>query len=352
MRMLSRTAVGLIALLVLTWWSNGQETACPPLQAGAFCAFRGHQDMVLDVAFSPDNQLLASSSGDGIVNIWSILDNTLWRSLPQHSAAARAVDFRHDGKLFASAYSNGVVLVWDMSTGQQIRTILATPGLRDMIFSPDGKQLAAASCGEFYNVVECFRGEITIWDPATGNNLHKLSAHDDVIRSIAFSQDGSWLASGSRDDTIILWQRPIYKKIRTFVYNSLPPGPVVMGVNSVAFSPDSKLLAAGAHDRAGNAVKIWEVSSGRLRLTLRGSNSNNSIAFSPDGRFLAAGGSGFIRIWEVATGKEVRLLPLSQLHHPQVVFAIAFSPDGRWLASAESGSYNDVRIWFIGDLNK
>ncbi len=344
--------MGLITLLVLTLWSSGQETACPPLQAGAFCTFRGHQAMVLDVAFSPDNQLLASSSGDGIVNIWSISDNTLWRSLPQQGAAARAVDFRYDGKLFASAHSNGAVLVWDMSTGQPIRTIWATLGVRDMIFSPDGKQLAVASCGEFYNVVECLRGDITIWDPTTGAHLHKLSDHDDLIDSIAFSQDGSWFASGSRDDTIILWQRPTYKKIRTFVYNSLPPSLIMKGVTSVAFSPDSKLLAASAHDRGGNAVKIWEVSTGRLRLILQGSVSNHSIAFSPDGRFLAAGGADFIKIWEVATGKEVRLLPLSQLHRPQVAFSIAFSTDGRWLASAESGFYNDVRIWFVGDLSK
>ncbi|MCL6642001.1 MAG: WD40 repeat domain-containing protein [Candidatus Bipolaricaulota bacterium] len=336
MKMLSRTAavVGLITLLALTLWSSGQETACPPLQAGAFCTFRGHQAMVLDVAFSSDSQLLVSSSGDGIVNIWSIPNSTLWRSLPQRSAAARAVDFRHDRKLLASAYSDGAVLVWDMITGQPVRTIEAATGLRDMIFTPDGKQLAVASCGEFYNV-ECLRGEITIWDPVTGANLHKLSAHDDMIESIAFSRDGSWLASGSRDDTIILWQRPTYKKIRTFVYNSLPPSPVIKGVSSVTFSPDSKLLAASAHDRAGNAVKIWEVSTGYLRLTLLGNDLNNSIAFSPDGRFLAAGSTDFIRIWEVATGKEVRLLPLSQLHRPQVVFSIAFSPDGRWLASAE-----------------
>lgn len=352
MKMLFRTVMGLITLVVLTLWSSGQETACPPLQPGAFCTFRGHQAMVLDIAFSPDNQLLASSSGDGIVNIWSISDNTLWRSLPQQSASARAVDFRRKGRLLASAYSNGAVLLWDMSTGQQIRTIWATSGLRDMIFSPDGKQLAAASCGKFYNVVECLEGEITIWDPETGAHLQKLSAHDDVIDSIAFSQDGSWFASGSRDDTIILWQRPTYKKIRTFVYNSLPPSAVIRGVTSVVFSPDSKLLAASAHDRAGNAVKIWEVSTGRLRLTLQGSDSNYSVAFSPDGRFLAVGSSGFIKIWEVASGKEVRLLPLSQSHRPQVAFSIAFNPDGKWLASAESGWYNDVRIWFVGDLNK
>jgi parallel beta-helix repeat protein len=100
------------------------------------------------------------------------------------------------------------------------------------------------------------------------------------------------------------------------------------GVRSVAFSPDGRLLASGSAD---DTIKLWEVATGREVRSLSGHTDDvYSVAFSPDGRLLASGSADdTIKLWEVATGREVRSLS----GHTDDVYSVAFSPDGRLLAS-------------------
>jgi WD40 repeat protein len=116
-----------------------------------------------------------------------------------------------------------------------------------------------------------------------------------------------------------------------------------LGVNSVAFSPDGRLLASGSDDKT---IKLWDVASGSLVRTLTGHTEYvNSVAFSPDGRLLASGsGDRTIKLWEVASGREVRTL----YGHTSGVGSVAFSPDGRLLASG-SDDYT-IKLWDISDL--
>jgi WD40 repeat protein len=113
------------------------------------------------------------------------------------------------------------------------------------------------------------------------------------------------------------------------------------GVRSVAFSPDGRLLASGSDD---NTIKLWEVASGREVRTLTGHTYYDvwSVAFSPDGRLLASGSSDLtIKLWEVASGSLVRTLS----GHIYPVTSVAFSPDGRLLASG-SGD-NTIKLWDV-----
>ncbi|MBI1927824.1 hypothetical protein HYR99_26745 [Candidatus Poribacteria bacterium] len=102
--------------------------------------------------------------------------------------------------------------------------------------------------------------------------------HDNLVYSVAFSPDGTRLATGSADSTAKVWEMPSGVLMATLQHGDV--------VSSVAFSPDGTLLATGSWDRT---AKVWEMPSGVLLATLQHGGWVWSVAFSPDGTLLATG---------------------------------------------------------------
>jgi WD domain, G-beta repeat len=171
---------------------------------------------------------------------------------------------------------------------------------------------------------------------ATAPAFRTLTDHSLGVWSIAFSPDGKLLASGSTDNTIRLWSVP----------DGQPVGSPLSGhsrtVLGVAFSPDGKLLASGSAD---NTIRLWSVPDGQpVGSPLSGhSDTVWSVAFSPDGKLLASGSAdNTIRLWSIPDGQPVGR-PL--IGHSDFVVSVAFSPDGKLLAS---GSWDKtIRLWKI-----
>src|SRR5262249_5341166 len=202
-------------------------------------------------------------------------------------------------------------------------------------FSPDGKTLLTG----------CADGDLRLWDAAAGAQRRRLSGHCGALAAVAFSPDGRRLASGAHGDRAVrVWEAATGKALRVL--------PVEQpDVSCVAFSPDGKLLAAGDSVEEQRlpggarmpdcAVRVWEAASGKLlrRLPLaRGGVA--SVPSSPRGRALAAAGPDgvAVQLWDAVTGQGLlRLGSPDPARTPrgmtEGVAAVAFSPDGRCLVA-------------------
>ncbi|MBP7283008.1 MAG: hypothetical protein KBA66_15600 [Leptospiraceae bacterium] len=118
-----------------------------------------------------------------------------------------------------------------------------------------------------------------------------LLRHSSYVRSVSFSPDGKYLASGSDDNTIKIWDLENAKEMKSLTGHS-------SYVTSVSFSPDGKYLASGSYDKT---IKIWDLENAKERKSLTGHSSYvNSVSFSPDGKYLASGSNdSTIKIWDL-----------------------------------------------------
>ncbi|CAI7617063.1 unnamed protein product [Penicillium pancosmium] len=193
--------------------------------------------------------------------------------------------------------------------------------VESIAWSPDGSRLASVS----------YDKTVRIWDPATGQGISTLEGHSDRVSLIAWSPDGNRLASASSDRTVRIWDPATGQSISTLEGHS-------GSVNSIAWSPDGSRLASASYDET---TRIWDPAAGQSISALKGHGSwVMSIAWSPDGsRLASASFDKTVRIWDPATDQSISTLE----GHSDRVNSIAWSPDGSRLASASDDK--TVRIW-------
>jgi WD40 repeat protein len=298
--------------------------------------FAGHKGMVWSVAYAPDGKVLASSSADTTVRLWEVDTGKELRVIQGFETEVLSVAFAPDGKYLAASCRETVRL-WESATGKHVRTwkIEGQGGVgkgagglpfaggawptRSIVFSPDGKLLAGAN----------ENGLVYVWEVATGKEHQRLVGHEEGVESVAWFPDGKSLASGSRDGTVLLWNVATGKKTHTLKGHE-------DGVWAVAISTDGKFLASGSFDRT---VRLWDLEKKKELRALPTGGSVWSVAFSPDGKQLAATAAVSLKLWEVATGKDVFAFG----GHPGDIRFLAFSADGAVVASAAEDW--TVRLW-------
>ena len=197
---------------------------------------------------------------------------------------------------------------------------------RSVAFSPDGSTIASASDD----------AKILLWDTKTKKLLKTLTGHRNLITSVAFSPDGTTLASGSFDTTVRLWETKTGKLRGELL------GQPTQKVCGVAFSLDGSKIASANED---GTIVLWDAKDFRNIESLVGhTKAVNGVAFSPDGKRIASGSDdGTVRVWDIGDIQN-RKQPLELSGHiNRIINRVAFSPDGRIIASASVDKC--IRLW-------
>lgn len=196
-----------------------------------------------------------------------------------------------------------------------------TDAVRNVAWSPDGRWIATASRD----------GTARLWSADTRQCTRTLGGHQDMVEMVAWAPDSARVATVSRDRTARVWEAATGR-----VLAELAAGDDMS--RAVAWSPDGKLIATGSRDRV---IRLWDSETYTLHAELTGHTDNIlGLVFSPDSTRLASGcHDRTVRIWDLANRTAVVVLE----GHEDLVEGVAWSPDGARLASA--GGDATVRIW-------
>ncbi len=304
--------------------------------------FRGHQNWVCSVAFSPDGTRLVSGSADRTIRLWDVSTGECLETLSGHGHGVWSVAFSPDGTRLISGSADRTLRLWEVSTGEALQILKGHEhGVWSVAFSPDGQLIASGSADQ----------TVRLWDVSTGECQQTLVGHSNWVWRVAFSPDGQLIASGSADQTVRLWKVKRETQRDSKARQCLR---VLLGhsnwVWSVVFSPDGNYLISGSEDRT---LRLWSRRSGQCLKTLQGSsNWVWSVAFSPDGHTLASGqGDRLVHLWamtsgDMTSGDMPSGAPSITLAGAQnAIWSVTFSPNGNLLASGnEDGK---VHLWSI-----
>jgi WD40 repeat protein len=279
----------------------------------------GHSGGVTSCAFSPDGGLLAATSRDQTISLWAVATGERVFSLTGHDAAVLHCVFSPDGKTLISASNstwNKSVMMWDLATKREIFARQGGGFLQTLALSPDGRRLACAP------LMAVARVEIV--DVSTGHVVQPLGEHQDAVASLAFSPDGTRLASASHDHTLKIWNPSSDEAIATLKGHAGP-------VTSCAFSPDGSQIVSASTD---GTLKLWDAS---VATAAEGSRAKiggkvRAIAFSRDSRRVATAGHDAATIRSAETGQVLTELRSAMAEAD----ACMFSPDGRLLLAGTS----------------
>ncbi len=321
-------------------WEPGTVVSAAATQLPAVeptATLSGHASGVWQVGFDSKGRGVISTERDGTVKVWNLASDkarSTWTTLDQKSESSDRLELHScalsgDGKMLAVGGSNSVITLWDVATGEQLHALEGHEGaILALAFSPDGETLVSGGIDRI----------LREWNTETGEPVHEGHGGNSFrIQALTFSPDGEVIISGDRDNVVKLW------KMREQKYLSgIPPDGSVL---AVACAPNDKGLAAGLdHGRIALWTGARDLSS--KRHILPGHRGDvTALAFAPDGSVLASTGvDGMLKLWDGATGRRIAMVHA----HLGGARCLAFDVEGGRLVTG--GEDREVKVWDAAKL--
>jgi WD40 repeat protein len=297
---------------------------------------KGHKAAVTDLAFCPSGDHLFSCGADGAIKVWDATRKREYLAVgpimpyrgEPYQRAGR-LSFNPDGSILATPQSAQEIALWNPQDAKLIRPLSVSNGpIRAIAFSTNGSQIATVGDLNQFGLCDAVTGQPVV---TFGTQAGNPSGYREAI----FSPDSLTLASFSGEPGVSIWDARTGKKVASLV----PEESGVSGhVIALAYSPNGRRIASSQYG-FGNSICMWNAATYRevWRQVVHG--GYDALAFSPDGRFLATGGDQLLDIRDAESGEIVQSLP----GFPRSICGLAYSPDGGRIASASSDGA--VRVW-------
>jgi WD40 repeat protein len=299
---------------VLLDWKTGQEVL----------RFDGHTNVVMCAVFSPDGKFILTGSHDKTARLWNAATGAEVSRFTGHNKVIVSAAISPSGRFVVTGSMDLTTRVWNLETGSEAKRFQSPAAqCRSVAFSPDGKFLFTAND----NVAR-------MWDLAIGGVVRSFTGHSERINSLAISHDGSMILTGSDDKTARLWDINTGAELHRFAGRS--------EVESVAFSPDNRLILTAEFSRA----RLWERETGtqvrefgkpdeddtdsksQAGAAASDLDEVHSVAISPDARYVLTSTSRkTVTLWDASAGQTVRRFENLAFE----VNTVMASPDGSTL---------------------